>query len=97
MNKALSMIGLAHRAGKIRSGGTLGEKAVKQGEAYLLIIAEDSSENTKDKFISMAKYYETEYALFSTRELLGKFSGGGEKSVLCVCDLGFSEAIKKLL
>lgn len=97
MNKALNMLGLACRAGKLKSGAALCEKAVKSGEATLLVIASDSSENTKDKFVSMAKYYEVEHFIFSTREALGKFSGGGEKSVLAVCDSGFSEAIKKLL
>lgn len=97
MNKALNLLGLATRAGKTRSGAALCEKTVKSGEAVLLLIAEDSSQNTMDKFSSMANYYEVDYRVFSNRELLGKFTGGGEKSVVTVLDCGFSEAIKKLL
>lgn len=97
MNKALNLLGLATRAGKTRSGAALCEKNIKSGEAILLLIAEDSSPNTMDKFSSMANYFEVEYKVFATRELLGKFTGGGEKSVVTVIDCGFSEAIKKLL
>ncbi len=97
MNKALNMIGLACRAGKIRSGAMLAEKSVKTKSANLLIIAGDCSENTMDKFVSMAKFHEVNYVIFSDRASLGKFSGGGEKSVLAVLDAGFAGAIKKLL
>ena len=97
MDKALNLLGLATRANKTRSGAALAEKTVKSGEAYLLLIAGDCAENTMDKFSSMADYYEVDYRIFATRELLGKFTGGGEKSVVTVLDCGFSEAIKKLL
>lgn len=97
MNKALNMIGLSKRAGKLLSGATLCEKEIKSKRARLLLIAGDCSENSMDKFVSMAKFYSVPYAVFSTRSELGKYSGGGEKSVLAVLDEGFADAIKKLL
>ena len=45
-NKTLSMLGLARRAGKVVSGEFSVEKAVKSGKAYLVIVAEDASDNT---------------------------------------------------
>ena len=39
MNKALGMLGLAKRAGKVTSGEFLCEKAIKQGQSKLIIIA----------------------------------------------------------
>ena len=45
-NKALSLIGLASRARKVSSGEFSVEKAIKSYNAFLVIIAEDASDNT---------------------------------------------------
>ena len=45
--KILNMIGLAQKAGKVASGEFSTEKAVKTGKAYTVIVADDSSDNTK--------------------------------------------------
>ena len=42
-NKALSMIGLATKAGKVASGEFCTEKEVKSGRACLVIVADDAS------------------------------------------------------
>ena len=49
-NKILSLIGLATKAGKTVSGEFSTEKSVKTGKGYLVLVAEDASENTKKKF-----------------------------------------------
>ena len=46
-NKALSLIGLATKAGKTVSGEFSTEKSIKPGKGYLAIVAGDSSDNTK--------------------------------------------------
>ena len=48
--KALNLLGLAEKAGKLASGEFQTETAVKKGRAYLAVIAEDASENTRKKF-----------------------------------------------
>ena len=45
-NKALSLIGLATKAGKTVSGEFSTEKSVKTGKGYLAIVAGDSSEKS---------------------------------------------------
>ena len=50
MNRALSMISLAAKAGKTKSGEFMTEKEVKEGRAHLVIVADDASDNTKKKF-----------------------------------------------
>ena len=42
MNKVHSMIGLATKAGKVVSGEFAVEKAIKDGKAFLVTIAEDA-------------------------------------------------------
>ncbi|MDY5023246.1 MAG: ribosomal L7Ae/L30e/S12e/Gadd45 family protein, partial [Blautia sp.] len=57
-NKTMSLVGLATKAGKTASGEFSTEKAVKTGKAYLVLVAEDASENTKKKFRNMCTFYE---------------------------------------
>jgi len=47
-NKILSMISLATKAGKTVSGEFSVEKTVKSGGAYLVIVAMDASDHTKN-------------------------------------------------
>ena len=53
INRALSMISLATKAGKTKSGEFMTEKEVKEGRAHLVIVADDASDNTKKKFQNM--------------------------------------------
>ena len=42
-NKVLGLLGLAEKAGKVRSGEFSTEKAVKSGKAGLVIVSEECS------------------------------------------------------
>lgn len=95
MNKVLSMIGLAKKAGKISDGAFLAEKAVRDGDACLLIVASDASENIRKKFDNASRYYKIDYLEYSTKELLGKCVGCAPIAVMAVCDAGFANAIEQ--
>ena len=56
-DKVLSLIGLAMKAGKCASGETMTERAKKAGKAFLVIVARDAYDNTKQKFRDMCNYY----------------------------------------
>ena len=49
-SRARSYLGLAKKAGKVRSGEFQTEEAVKKKLACLVILAADASDNTKKKF-----------------------------------------------
>ncbi len=70
-NKALSMIGLATKAGKIASGEFCTEKEVKTGRACLVIVADDASDNTKKKFQNMCEFYEVPIYFYKTKRPWG--------------------------
>ena len=57
-DKVLSMLGIAAKSGSVVSGEFSTEKAVKEGRAYLVIVAGDSSDNTKKMFSNMTDFYE---------------------------------------
>jgi ribosomal protein L7Ae-like RNA K-turn-binding protein len=91
------MLGLAMRAGKVQSGEFSTEKAVKSGRAYLVIVSEEASENTKKMFRNMCTYYEVPCFEFGGKEELGRAIGKEMRSSLAVVDGGFSSSIMKQL
>lgn len=96
-NKIYSAIGLATKAGKTESGEFSTEKAVKSGKAWLVILAEDSSDNTKKKFQNMCSYYEVDYAVYGDKVSLGHAMGKEFRASMAVTDEGFAKMIRKQL
>ena len=90
--KILNMIGLAQKAGKVASGEFSTEKAVKTGKAYTVIVADDSSDNTKKMFTNMCTYYKVPIHFFSDKE---SAIGKEFRASLAVLDEGFAKTIEK--
>ena len=67
--KIHSLLGLSQRGGHIASGEFMTEREVKSGRAALVILAEDSSENTRKKFCNMCEYYEVPIYIYGDKEL----------------------------
>ena len=57
--KIYSLLGLCQKAGKLVSGEFAVEKAVKGGNAKIVIISADASENTAKKFRDKCVYYDS--------------------------------------
>ena len=95
MNRALSMISLATKAGKTKSGEFMTEKEVKEGRAHLVIVADDASDNTKKKFQNMCTYYEVPCYDFGGKEELGRAMGKEFRASLVILDEGFAKGIRK--
>ena len=96
-NKVLSLEGLATKAGKTTSGEFSTEKAVKEGKACIVIVSEESSDNTKKKFQNMCDYYEVPIYFYGTKEELGMAMGKEFRASLSVNDPGLANAIEKQL
>ena len=94
-NKILSMIGIAMKAGKIASGEFSTEKAIKNNKAFLVIISEDASKNTKKKFTNSCTFYNVPILFVSTKEELGSAIGKEQRSSMALLDEGFAKAIIK--
>lgn len=95
--KAMSLIGLATKAGKTVSGEFSTEKAVKTGKALLVIVSEEASGNTKKMFTNMCTYYKVPICYFGKKAELGHAMGKEMRASLAVVDEGFAKAIVKLL
>ena len=93
-DKVLSMLGLAAKAGAIASGEFSTEKSVKEGKAFLVIIAEDASENTKKNFRDMAAYYGVPMYTYSNKEMLGHAIGKELRASLAINNESFASNIE---
>lgn len=96
-SKILSYIGLATKSGNLASGEFLTEKAVKQGKAQIVIVADDASANTQKMFTNMCKYYNVPIYFFSDKAQLGHAMGKQMRASLAVLDKGLADAMKKQL
>ncbi|MGI6255739.1 MAG: L7Ae/L30e/S12e/Gadd45 family ribosomal protein [Acutalibacter sp.] len=93
MDKLLSLLGLARRAGKVEPGFDAAVSAARSGKAHLLLAARDISEKTVKNL-----RYEGDRAgtvtvrLTCSMEELGR-ACGARAGVLAVTDKGFAKAI----
>jgi len=91
------LLGIARKAGKVVAGQEAVEKAVLSKKVYLVIIAEDASSNTKDKFTTICKSRGINCIIYGTSEVLGKCIGKPARKIIGITDKNFSKEIWKRL
>lgn len=96
-NKVLSLLGLATKAGKVASGEFSTEKSVKTGKGFLVLVADDASQNTRKKFQNMCDFYEVPIYFIANKEELGRFCGKEFRASLALQDENFAKAMLKEL
>lgn len=96
-NKIFSLLGLCARARKVVSGEFSTEKAVKEGKAWLVIVAKDASNNTKKLFKNKCEFYEVPCYEFGDKDTLGHSIGNEMRASLAVIDEGLAREIEKKL
>ena len=90
---ALSLLSLAAKAGKVKSGEFAVEKAVKKGQASLVIVAKDASEATKKSYRDMCRFYKTDCIEYTEKTILGRTIGRDFRAAVAVCDEQFAKGI----
>lgn len=96
-NKVLSLISICKKAGRLSTGEFTCENSIKSGYAKLVILAEDSSDNTKKKFENQCSYYNIKLITSGSKQELGKTVGQNERAVITINDEGFSKKIISLM
>lgn len=97
MEKVFGLIGLAKKAGKAVRGEGAVKDSIRYGKAYLVIIANDASDNTKKSIVNSCKYYDVPYFIVGAKDELGHALGREYSASVCITDNGFAESIKKYL
>ncbi|MDR1000404.1 MAG: 50S ribosomal protein L7ae [Clostridiales bacterium] len=92
MDKLLSIISLCRRAQKLATGAFACETALR-GEAHLIVIAADASENTRRKFVNKAFFYKIPVYICGTIADLSKASGTANRAVFVVTEKGLAANI----
>ena len=95
-NKILGLIGFAARARKIAFGADSVEFDVKNGKVKLILIAEDASDRTKEKFKKLSKDYNIPIIIKGNIEELSKAIGKVNKAVIGIKDMNLSKEIIKI-
>ena len=96
-DKVLSLIGLATKAGQTASGEFMTEREVKTGRAALVIVAGESSDNTKKKFRDMCEFYKVPIYFYGDKDTLGHAMGKEFRASLAILDEGFAKGVLKHL
>ncbi|NLD86894.1 MAG: 50S ribosomal protein L7ae [Clostridiales bacterium] len=95
MNKELSLLGLAKKAGKAAIGNEAVSDAVRHGYAKLILIASDASDNTKQRFerLSSGEDRVAHVVMPFEKTEIGKILGIAECAIVAVCDAGLAAAL----
>lgn len=92
-DKALNMLGMAQRAGAVKSGEFMTESTVKDGSSFLVIVAEDASDNTRKQFYNMCDFYKVPIRYYSDKETLGHSIGKEFRASVSVTNEGLANRI----
>ena len=94
-DRVISMISIAAKGRNLVSGEFAVEKAVKCGKAYLVVVAEDASDNTKKQFRNMFEFYEVPMVVYGNKDTLGHFIGTQMRANIAITDEGIANSILK--
>ena len=96
-SKLYGMLGLCSKAGKLTFGTEATEEAILKRKIYFIIVANDSSENTKAKFESICNRNNIEFVFYGTIDENSKAVGKKNKAILGIKDKNMAEAVKKII
>ena len=82
--------------GKIAFGADSVENNIKKKQVKLVILAEDSSDRTKDKFKKICEQFDIPIIQIADIETLSKAIGKKNKAILGIQDINLSKEIEKI-
>lgn len=99
IDKILSMLGLARRAGALSMGHDMAAKAIYASKAKLLLFAEDASERVKNEFAVTLEKQKCDIPVYILPATISQihFSCGYKAGIITVNDSNFSSKIISLL
>lgn len=95
-DKILSLLGFAQKSGNLYSGENTCELYVKKNKVKLLIVSEDASQNTKDKFINLCNSRNIPCIIYSNKNELSNAIGKYNRAIFGIKDGDFSQKIMDL-
>lgn len=93
----LNFLGLAMRAGKVKSGESVILNEIKKKRLSLVLIANDASDNTKKTLTNKCKSYQIPYRIVSNRFELGDSVGKEVRVNIGITDQGFAKKLISMI
>ena len=93
-SKFESYLGFARKAGSLVFGTGTCEVTMKRGKVKLLIIAEDTADNSK-MLVSLGESMNVTYIVYGLSEELSRIVGASARNAFAVTDENFAEIIRK--
>lgn len=97
IDAALSMLGLATKAGRTVNGSEMCENAIKKEKVFLLLSATDASPKTLEPILKLCMHHAVPVRQIADRETLGRFSGKDSRAAVGVMDKGFAARIIEII
>ena len=94
---ALRLLGLARRAGAVVSGTEAVRGAIRQGEARLILMAEDASVPQMDKVRRTLRNRPVPQVILGDRAILGAAVGRAPVSAVAVTGVSFAKELQRKL
>lgn len=94
-SKLESYLGFARKSGNLVFGAGTCEINMAKGKVKLLIIAEDTAENTKKKLISKAEREGVPCRIYGRADELSRITGADGRNVFAVTDSNFAKVIEE--
>ena len=94
--KILGLIGLAARARKVCFGADSVEEQIKKKKVYIVIVAIDSSERTKEKFKKICEEHKVPIIIDEKIDTLSNAIGKSNKAVIGVEEENLAKEIQKI-
>ncbi len=94
--KILGLIGLGARARKICFGSDSVEQQIRKGKVKMVIVANDSSDRTKEKFKKICQQQDIPIIIQEKIEVLSKAIGKSNKAIIGIEDSNLADEICKI-
>jgi len=95
LRQTLRYLGLARKAGALATGSDACEIGMKRGEIRLVLVTEDTGENTLEKVRRSAAARGVPLLLYGTSGEVGQATGSPGRHVFGITDENFAETVRK--
>lgn len=96
-DRIYSLLGIATKAGRTRSGGFQTAEAIEHGTARLVILSADARGNTVREIRPKCEKRSIPLRFYGNKDDLGHAMGKELRSCVAVTDQGFADALLRLL
>ncbi|MEY8442058.1 YlxQ-related RNA-binding protein [Lactobacillaceae bacterium 24-114] len=92
----LNLLGIARRAGQIKSGEGTVLQAVRNEKTNLVFLAKDAGAATKKKVMDKCNFYQVTLCQLFTKQELSQ-AIGQPRTIICITQSGFTRKFEELL